>query len=130
MMLLCCSAVVLLMLTDARHGDLCLFASFWPYNLTPSLRHYVLGLVDGEVGEGFVNSLKMAAGTAFGTLLVFFGAYPLEKTKGAPFAARSGAHARDAADGGARTGPGSWLHLLLQRAKTTRCMAFIRPLRS
>ena len=61
------------------------FASFWPYNLTPSLRHYVLGLVDGEVGEGFVNSLKMAAGTAFfGTLLVFFGAYLLEKTKGAP----------------------------------------------
>jgi iron(III) transport system permease protein len=39
--------------------------------------------VDAEVGEGFINSLKMAAGTAvFGTALVFCGAYLLEKTKG------------------------------------------------
>jgi iron(III) transport system permease protein len=60
------------------------FASFWPYNLTPSLRHYTMGLFDAEVGEGFVNSLRMAAGTAvFGTALVFVGAYLLEKTQGA-----------------------------------------------
>ena len=59
------------------------FASFWPYNLTPSLRHYTMGLFDAEVGEGFVNSLRMAAGTAlFGTALVFVGAYLLEKTAG------------------------------------------------
>jgi len=58
------------------------FVSFWPYNLTPSLRHYVLGLVDAEVSIGFVNSLKMAAGTAvFGTALVFCSAYLIEKTK-------------------------------------------------
>jgi iron(III) transport system permease protein len=37
-------------------------------------------LVDAEVNVGFVNSLKMAAGTAlFGTALVFCGAYLLEK---------------------------------------------------
>ena len=84
-MLLCCGVVALLMLAMLGMAIFASFASFWPYNLTPSLRHYVLGLVDGEVGEGFVNSLKMAAGTAFfGTLLVFFGAYLLEKTKGAP----------------------------------------------
>ncbi len=42
-----------------------------------------MGLVDAEVGVGFLNSLKMAAGTAvFGTALVFTGAYLLEKTKG------------------------------------------------
>ena len=29
------------------------FASFWPYNLTPSLRHYAMGLFDAEVGDGF-----------------------------------------------------------------------------
>ena len=58
---------------------------FWPYNLAPSWRHYVLGLVDGEVAEGFVNSLKMAAGTAvFGTALVFTGAWLLEKTQAPP----------------------------------------------
>ncbi|HET9822550.1 MAG TPA: putative 2-aminoethylphosphonate ABC transporter permease subunit [Burkholderiaceae bacterium] len=59
------------------------FASFWPYNLAPSLRHYAMGLFDAEVGDAFVNSLKMAGGTAlFGTALVFVGAYLLEKTKG------------------------------------------------
>jgi iron(III) transport system permease protein len=59
------------------------FASFWPYNLTPTLRNYMLGLVDAEVGVAFVNSLEMAAGTAvLGTALVFCAAYLLEKTKG------------------------------------------------
>jgi len=59
------------------------FASFWPYNLTPSLRHYTMGLFDAEVGEAFVNSLVMATGTAiFGGALVFIGAYMLEKTQG------------------------------------------------
>ncbi|MBL8310987.1 MAG: putative 2-aminoethylphosphonate ABC transporter permease subunit [Burkholderiales bacterium] len=84
-MLLCCSVIALLMLAMLGMAIFASFASFWPYNLTPSLRHYVLGLVDGEVGEGFINSLKMAGGSAlFGTLLVFFGAYLLDKTKGAP----------------------------------------------
>jgi iron(III) transport system permease protein len=59
------------------------FVKFWPYDLHLSLRHYVLGLVDAEVGEAFVNSLKLAAGTAFiGTAVVFVGAYLIEKTRG------------------------------------------------
>jgi iron(III) transport system permease protein len=59
------------------------FATFWPYNLAPSLQHYRLGLIDGGVGEGFINSLQMAAGTALvGTALVFVSAYLLEKTRG------------------------------------------------
>ena len=59
------------------------FASFWPYNLAPSLRHYTMGLLDAEVGVAFLNSLKMAVGVAvFGTALVFIGAYLLEKTQG------------------------------------------------
>ena len=64
-----------------------LFASlvrFWPYDLSFSLRHYVLGLVDNEVGSAFVNSLTLAAFTATaGTVLVFVGAYLVEKTRGA-----------------------------------------------
>lgn len=79
-----CGLVVFLILAMLGMAIFASFASFWPYNLTPSLRHYTLGLVDAEVGVGFVNSLKMAAGTAvFGTALVFCGAYLLEKTKGA-----------------------------------------------
>jgi iron(III) transport system permease protein len=58
-------------------------ASFWPYDLSLTLKHYTMGLVDAEVGEAFVNSLKLAAGTAFfGTIIVFTGAYMLEKTRG------------------------------------------------
>jgi iron(III) transport system permease protein len=78
-----CTMIAVLMLAMLGMAVFASFASFWPYDLSPSLRHYTLGLVDGEVGEGFINSLKMASGTAFfGTLLVFVTAYLLEKTKG------------------------------------------------
>ena len=78
------SALMLAMLGMAVFAS---FASFWPYDLHPSLRHYTMGLVDAEVGDAFVNSLKLAAGTAlFGTLLVFSGAYLLEKTRGLAWA--------------------------------------------
>jgi iron(III) transport system permease protein len=75
------AALVLAMMGMAVFAS---FASFWPYNLAPTLNHYTMGLVDAEVGTAFLNSLTMAAGTAvFGTLLVFSGAYLLEKTQGA-----------------------------------------------
>lgn len=78
-----CCVIALLMLAMLGMAVFASFASFWPYNLTPSWRHYVMGLVDAEVGVGFINSLKMAAGTAvFGTALVFCSAYLLEKTQG------------------------------------------------
>ncbi|WP_048440429.1 putative 2-aminoethylphosphonate ABC transporter permease subunit [Caenimonas sp. SL110] len=83
LMTLYCSFIAFLVLAMLGMAVFASFASFWPYNLSPSLRHYVMGLVDAEVSVGFVNSLKMAAGTAlFGTALVFCGAYLLEKTKG------------------------------------------------
>ena len=78
-----CVLVALLMLAMIGMAVFASLASFWPYNLSPSLRHYAMGLFDAEVGEGFVNSLKMAAGTAvLGTAVVFVGAYLLEKTPG------------------------------------------------
>jgi iron(III) transport system permease protein len=78
-----CCLIAFLVLAMLGMAVFASFASFWPYNLSPSLRHYVMGLVDAEVGVGFVNSLKMAAGSALvGTALVFSGAYLLEKTKG------------------------------------------------
>jgi len=58
------------------------FATFWPYQLAPTLAHYTMGLVDAEVGSAFINSLLMAGGTALvGTTLVFSGAYLVEKTQ-------------------------------------------------
>jgi iron(III) transport system permease protein len=60
------------------------FVKFWPYDLSFSLRHYVLGLVDSEVGGAFWNSLRLAFFTSIaGTAVVFAGAYLVEKTRGA-----------------------------------------------
>ena len=80
-----CVLVALLMLAMLGMTVFASFASFWPYNLQPSLNHYRMGLFDAEFGEGLLNSLRMAAGTAiFGTALVFLGAYLQEKTRVAP----------------------------------------------
>ena len=85
LMTLFCAVIALLMLAMLGMAVFASFASFWPYNLAPTWQHYIHGLVDAEVGEGFVNSLRMAAGTAvFGTALVFCSAYLLEKTQGLP----------------------------------------------
>ncbi|MGL6110126.1 MAG: putative 2-aminoethylphosphonate ABC transporter permease subunit [Rubrivivax sp.] len=79
-----CAIVVLLVLAMLGMALYASFVKFWPYDLSFSWRHYQMGLFDAEVGEGFVNSLLMASGTAvFGTALVFVGAYLLEKTQGA-----------------------------------------------
>jgi len=78
-----CSVIALLVLAMLGMAIFASFATFWPYDLKPSLRHYTLGLVDAEVGTAFFNSLQMAAGTAvFGTAVVFCAAYLQEKTKG------------------------------------------------
>jgi len=84
LMTLYCLFIALLVLAMLGMAVFASFATFWPYNLKPSLNHYAMGLVDAEVGVAFINSLKVAAGTAvFGTVLVFCGAYLLEKTQGA-----------------------------------------------
>ncbi len=78
-----CCVIALLVLAMLGMAVFASFVTLWPYNLAPSLGNFRLGLVDAEVAEGFVNSIKMATGTAlFGTTLVFCGAYLLEKTKG------------------------------------------------
>ncbi|MCA6215313.1 putative 2-aminoethylphosphonate ABC transporter permease subunit [Ideonella sp. B7] len=78
-----CSVIALLMLAMAGMAVFASFVAFWPYNLTLSLDHYTMGLVDAELGDALINSLKLAAGTALiGPVVVFLGAYLLEKTSG------------------------------------------------
>ena len=59
------------------------FITFWPYNLTLTLKNYEFGNFD-PLGWGvYWNSLAMASATAvFGTAIVFLGAYHVEKSKG------------------------------------------------
>ena len=86
-MSLYCAAMCGLILAMLGMAVFASLASFWPYDLRPSLRHYSMGLVDAEVGTAFVNSLVMALGAAvIGTLLVFAGAYLVEKSQGTPSA--------------------------------------------
>ncbi len=62
------------------------FITFWPYNLTLTLKNYAFGNFD-PLGWGvYWNSLVMASATAvFGTAIVFMGAYLVEKSKGFHF---------------------------------------------
>ena len=44
------SALMLAMLGMAMFAS---FANYWPYNLAPSSKHYMMGFVDAEVGDAF-----------------------------------------------------------------------------
>jgi len=82
-MTLYCVLIAALMLAVFGMALYASFVKFWPYDLSFSLRHYAFGLVDAEVDVAFLNSLKLALGTAIGgTALVFTGSYLLEKTRG------------------------------------------------
>ncbi|WP_213954882.1 MULTISPECIES: putative 2-aminoethylphosphonate ABC transporter permease subunit [unclassified Variovorax] len=78
-----CMLIVASMLAMFFMAVFASFATLWPYNLKPSFVHYVSGLVDAELGDAMLNSLKLSACTAvIGTAVVFVGAYLLEKTRG------------------------------------------------
>jgi iron(III) transport system permease protein len=58
------------------------FVTYWPYNLALTLNHYVFENADSSGWQPFFNSLKVAAYTAlFGTMVIFFGAYLIEKIR-------------------------------------------------
>lgn len=65
---------------------ICQFAAlvkFWPYDLSLSLNNYDFNRTDGGGWAAYKNSIQLAAMTAvFGTLIVFTGAYMVEKIDG------------------------------------------------
>lgn len=61
------------------------FIRYWPYNLSLTVAHYNFGEFEPGGWEPYLTSLAMAGCVAtFGTGLVFFGAYLVEKTKVPP----------------------------------------------
>jgi iron(III) transport system permease protein len=64
----------------------CQFAAlvkFYPYNLELSLKNYAFDLMDGGGWDSYYNSIEMALWTTFfGTIIVFLGAYLVEKARG------------------------------------------------
>jgi iron(III) transport system permease protein len=82
-MFIYCLAICLLLLAVLGMAIYTSFIKLWPYDKSFSLRHYTFGLIDGGVISAFFNSLEMALLTAvFGTMLIFGGAYLIEKTRG------------------------------------------------
>jgi iron(III) transport system permease protein len=78
-----CSAVALFILTMIGVCQLAATVKFWPYDLTPSLNNFRFDLMDGGGWGAYYNSVRMALLTAvFGTIIVFVGAYMVEKTEG------------------------------------------------
>jgi iron(III) transport system permease protein len=56
---------------------------FWPYDLSLSLKNYDFNRTDGGGWAAYKNSIQLALMTAvFGTLIVFTGAYMVEKIDG------------------------------------------------
>jgi iron(III) transport system permease protein len=58
----------------------------WPYNLALTLNNYAFGEFDSNGWAAYWNSLKLAGWTAvIGTVVIFLGAYLLEKTRAFAF---------------------------------------------
>ncbi len=56
---------------------------FWPYNLSLGLSNYAFDLMDGGGWDSYRNSIQLGLYTAlFGTIVVFVGAYMVEKARG------------------------------------------------
>jgi iron(III) transport system permease protein len=82
--LLLCTAIALAILAILAVAMLASLVTFWPYDLSLTLKNYRFDMTDGG-WESYGNSLQMAALTALcGTVVVFSGAYVLEKSRGLP----------------------------------------------
>lgn len=82
-MLVVCSTIascIIAMLAMAFYASL---VKFWPYNLELSLNHYQFDTMDGGGWDAYFNSIRMALYTGVaGTLIIFCGAYLVEKGRG------------------------------------------------
>ena len=59
------------------------FITLWPYDLSLTLKHYHFALIESDMAAAYSNSLIVAISTAIGgSLIVFVGAYLIEKTRG------------------------------------------------
>ena len=78
-----CTIVAVTLLAMIAMAAYASFVTFWPYNLTLSLKNYNFDVMDGGGWEAYFNSTRMAIYCAiFGTGLIFVGGYLVEKARG------------------------------------------------
>ena len=78
-----CTMVAIVLVSMLAMAAYASFVTFWPYNLSLSLKNYNFDVMDGGGWEAYYNSIKMAIYCAvFGSGLIFLGSYLVEKTRG------------------------------------------------
>lgn len=77
-----CALVVAILIGVLGTSVWASFITYWPYNLSLTLKNYDFGTFDQSGWASYGNSVAMAAAAAvIGTAIVFSGAYLVEKTK-------------------------------------------------
>jgi iron(III) transport system permease protein len=77
-----CALVSLCLLAVIGVAIFASLASFWPYNLSPTLRHYDFDNMDGGGWASYFNSLRLSLGVALlGTVAAFFSAWLVDKPR-------------------------------------------------
>lgn len=78
-----CSLIAAFILGIMATSQLAAVVKLWPYDLSFSLKHFAFDRMDGGGWASYYNSIRLAGLTAiFGTIIVFLGAYMVEKTEG------------------------------------------------
>ena len=84
-----CVAVSVFILGILLMCQFAALAKFWPYNLTLGLQHYDFNKMDGGGWASYWNSIRLAVLSAsLGAVLIFVGAYLVEKGRGSRPAAQ------------------------------------------
>ncbi len=77
-----CSVLGLVFIAMIGMAIVAAFVSFWPYNLSPTLKHFQFDDLDGGGWQTYWNSLQMAGGAAvIGAVAAFFSAWVVEKSR-------------------------------------------------
>jgi iron(III) transport system permease protein len=85
-MLAFCTVVALLILGMIGMAQYAALITFWPYNLEMTFGNYDFDMANGGGWESYFNSIRMSLYTAvIGTIIIFFGAYLVEKGRGFTF---------------------------------------------
>lgn len=78
-----CSVVCAFLLATIGMAVYTSLIALWPYDQSFTLKHYHFVLVESDMAAAYGNSLLVAMATAVaGSLIVFTGAYLIEKTRG------------------------------------------------
>jgi iron(III) transport system permease protein len=85
-MLMFCSFIAFLIICMIGMAQYAALIKFWPYNLSFTLDNFNFDLIEGGGWSSYFNSIRLSIYTALiGSIIIFFGAYLVEKGRGFSF---------------------------------------------